>query len=137
VDRTDFFIRIGLITIVLLCTPLLLKAHHATATQFDTSKTIKITGVVSKLDWTNPHGHVSLDVKTSRGNKESWDVELGSPGAIIVAGLSRELLKPGATLTVTGYPGRTNTSAHPPTLSVCATQVTLPGGKTAQFVVGI
>jgi hypothetical protein len=114
-----------------------LRAHHATATQFDPSKTMKVTGVVSKLAWTNPHVHLALTVKTAGGREENWDVELGSPGAIIVSGLSRDQLEPGITLTITGYPGRASASPGSPALSVCATQVTLSDGTTAQFVVGI
>jgi hypothetical protein len=118
--------------------PLAIRAHHATAINFDVSKTIRVKGVVSKLNWANPHVHASIDVKAERGPEEHWDVELGSPGAIIVSGLSRDVLMPGTTITVLGYPAKTNTSpdpSHDPAL--CATQLTLADGTTAQFVVGI
>jgi hypothetical protein len=110
--------------------PMRLLAHHATAAQYDISKTVTFTGVISKLEWSNPHVHASIDVKRDSG-VERWDVELASPGGIIVAGLSRDLLKPGTTLTVTGYPG--NRSDR----TVCATQVKMPNGMTATFTVGI
>jgi len=108
--------------------------HHATATEFDISKTIKLKGVVSKLDWANPHAHVYIDVKGDRGI-EQWNVELASPGGIIVSGLSRELLGPGTTLTITGYPAKTNGASK--SFSVCATEVTQANGTTARLVVGI
>jgi hypothetical protein len=110
--------------------------HHAAATQFDTSKTVKLKGIVSKLDWANPHAHIYIDVRNDSGLAEHWNVELGSPGAIIVAGLSRDRLGPGTTLTITGYPGKNN-GATSTTLAVCATQVTLADGTIATFVVGV
>jgi hypothetical protein len=100
-------------------------AHHATATQYDISRTISFTGVISKLEWSNPHVHASIDVK-----KELWDVELASPGGVIVAGLSRDQLKPGTVLTVTGYPGKSNRS-------LCAVEVKTDDGAKATFTVGI
>src|SRR5215510_8107220 len=101
-----------LVAVLLLCTPFTMRAHHSTAAQFDTSRTVKVTGIISKLDWANPHVHVLMDVKT-----EHWDVELASPGGIVVAGLSKDLLKPGTTVTITGYPGKIP-------LSICAKELT-------------
>jgi len=105
--------------------------HHATATQFDISKTVKLKGTIGKLDWANPHVHVSIDVKSERGGVQHWDVELGSPGAVIVVGLSKDTLKPGTSVTFDGYPGTAKG------FSLCATQITLADGTTATFVVGI
>jgi hypothetical protein len=110
--------------------------HHATAAQYDISRTITLKGVVSKLDWANPHAHLRLDVKNAGGKGEQWDVELGSPGAVIVSGLSKEVLMPGATLTVVGYPGKSNASPGA-SLSLCVRELTLADGSKAEFVVGI
>jgi hypothetical protein len=112
------------------------RAHHATATQFDTSQTIKLKGTIAKLDWGNPHVHLSMEVKAERGVVQHWNVELGSPGAIIVAGLSKDALKPGTSLTFDAYPGKAN-AASTRDFSACATQITLADGTTASFVVGI
>jgi hypothetical protein len=136
-----FFVAIGLQWI-----PISVRAHHATATQFDTSKTIRIKGVVSRLDWANPHVHVYMDVREGRGVDGLWDIELASPGGIIVSGLSKESLKPGTALTVVGYPGKANGALDasnaaggrlPTNRSLCATQLTLTDGATATFTVGI
>jgi hypothetical protein len=127
-----------LVSVCLLIPRVTLRAHHATAIEFDTSKTIRVKGVVSKLTWANPHAHIWIEVKAERGQKENWDVELGSPGAIVVSGLSKDVLMPGTTITVIGYPAKANVStdpSHDPGL--CATQLTLTDGTTAQFVVGI
>src|SRR5688572_4530877 len=101
-----------LIAICLLLTQISVDAHHATATQFDSSKTVRLKGVVSKLDWANPHVHVFVDVEGERGADEQWDVELASPGGIIVSGLSKDLLKPGTALTIIGYPGKAAVSLN-------------------------
>ena len=128
-----------LLVLILLVPPSVsIPAHHATAIDFDTSKTIQLKGVVSKLNWANPHAHVWIDVKSERGTEEHWDVELGSPGAIIVSGLSKEVLAPGMTITVMGYPAKANVSSSTSRdAGICATQLTLADGTTAQFVVGI
>ena len=103
--------------------------HHATAAQYDTTKTVSFTGVVFKLDWSNPHVHAAMDVTEASG-KYRWDVELASPGGVIVAGLSRDRLKPGTVLTVTGYPGKSDRL-------LCAVQVKTDDGAIATFTVGI
>ena len=113
-------------------------SHHATALQYDILKTVTLKGVVSQLDWVNPHAHVHLAVKNNRGESERWDVELASPGGIIVSGLSKAALSPGTTLTIVGYPGKANTSADSrQEHALCAKEVTLADGSTATFVVGI
>ena len=115
-------------------------SHHATAANFDVSKTVKVKGVVARLEWGNPHAHLVVDVKDSGNVTEQRDVELASPAAIIVSGLSKGVLGPGAALTIVGYPGKTNGSSgtqREKPLSLCATQVTLADGTTATFVVGI
>jgi len=130
---------VAFLTLIYLLIPqMAIRAHHATAINFDISKTIRLKGIVSKLNWANPHAHVWMDVKVERGGDKRWDVELASPGGIIVSGLSKDALMPGTTITVIGYPAKTNdpsdASRDP---AVCATQLTLADGTTAQFVVGI
>src|SRR5262245_17234900 len=114
--------------ILLLICSLSASAHHATAVEYEISKTVALKGVITKVDWTNPHIHVHMDVK-----EENWDIEFVSPGAVIVAGLSREALKPGAMIIIKGYPTRSAKSPH----AACATEVKLADGTTAHFVVGI
>src|SRR5215471_11743148 len=91
----------GLSAVILFVLPVW--AHHATAAQYDVSTTITLKGTISRIDWTNPHIHVYVDVKMENGNSENWIVEFPSPGAIIVAGLSRQSLVPGTPLTLEAY----------------------------------
>ena len=106
-------------------------AHHATAAQYDISKTVMFKGVITKLDWANPHIHVYMDVKGENDRRESWNVEFASPGGVIVAGLTKDLLKAGTRIAIKGYPSKSAAQ------SACATEVTFPDGTTVHFVVGI
>ena len=78
-------------------------AHHSFAAQFDTKKPITLTGVVTKLEWTNPHAHFFISVKDESGAATIWDFELGSPNGLMRRGWNRNSLKPGDMVTVMGY----------------------------------
>ena len=126
---------------VILCTALGLlfihpraSAHHATAVEYDISTTVAFKGVITRLDWANPHVHVTMNVKTQKDRLENWNVEFASPGGVIVAGLMKDWLKPGAEITIKGYPSRKPSKS---VLAACATEVTMPDGLTVHFVVGI
>jgi hypothetical protein len=125
----------GLVGLILFALPVW--AHHATAAQYDVSTTITLKGAISRIDWANPHIHVYVDVKMENGNSENWIVELPSPGAIIVAGLSRQLLVPGTPLTLEAYPSKPSTDHNKVQRTACAKAITLSDGSRFAFVVGI
>jgi hypothetical protein len=77
-------------------------AHHAFSAEFDTEKPIKLTGAVTRLDWTNPHAWFYLDVKDETGKVANWGFELASPNGLMRAGWTRFSLKPGDVVTVEG-----------------------------------
>ena len=88
-------------------------AHHSFAAEFDAEKAVKLTGTVTKVEWTNPHVWVYLDVKDEAGAWKSWGFEMGAPHQLQGRGWSRELLKIGDELVVEGMmaksgPGRMN-----------------------------
>jgi hypothetical protein len=123
-----------------LFVPASASAHHATAIQYDISRTVEFKGKISKLDWANPHVHVHIDVQVSKDLKENWDTEFLSPGSVIVSGLSRELLKPGEAIVVKGYPSKVPVGKDTPgstNRKVCVTDVTLSDGTHVTFGVGI
>jgi hypothetical protein len=64
-------------------------AHHSVQAQFDLDKPIKLTGVVTKVEWINPHSYLYLDVTDSTGKVKHWAFEMAGPGALRKAGLSR------------------------------------------------
>jgi hypothetical protein len=87
----------------LLLLQVLMSAHHSFAADFDAAKPVKLTGTVSRMEWTNPHAHLHVDVTEPRGVRSSWNIELGTPNALMRGGWSRNSLKPGDTVTVNGY----------------------------------
>ena len=78
-------------------------AHHSFAAQFDGDKPIVLKGVVTKVDWRNPHIWVYLDVREADGQVTKWECEGGAPNAVTRLGWSRENLKLGEELTVEGW----------------------------------
>ena len=70
-------------------------AHHAFAAEFDANKPVKLTGAVTKVEWTNPHAWFYIDVTDETGKVTNWSLELGSPNGLMRAGWSRTSLKIG------------------------------------------
>ncbi len=98
-------------------------AHHSGAAEFDSNKKIDLTGVVTKLEWTNPHARFYVDVKDANGNVTNWNFELGSPNVLIRQGWRRTALKEGDQVTVEGYMAKDGTHL------ANARRVTLPDGR--------
>ena len=82
------------------------QAHHSFAVFFDASKNVKITGKVTSFRFTNPHGLITLDVAGAGGAVEHWRVETNAPVVLVRRGWTRDILKPGETVTVEGWPSR-------------------------------
>lgn len=83
-----------------------LGAHHSVPVNFDQTKEITITGVITKLKWTNPHSHWWVDVTGENGTRVEWLVEFGALNTMRRAGFPMEIFKAGDRVEVTGYPGR-------------------------------
>ena len=82
-----------------------LSAHHSVQAQFDIHKTFTVSGTVSKVEWINPHSYLTINVTGTDGKAQKWAFELGGPGALRRAGMSREDrggLKPGDEVTASG-----------------------------------
>ena len=87
-----------------------LVAHHSFAAQYDANQPLTLTGTVAKIDWTNPHIHIFLDVKDEKGVTQ-WKLEGYPPNMLVRQGWQRDVtLKPGQVITVTGWRARLETS---------------------------
>ena len=97
-------------------------AHHNFAAAYDSSATVTLTGVVTKVAWTNPHVYVYLDVKDESGKVVNWGLEGYPPMVLNRTGFTRDVVKEGDTITVTGYRARENATR------AAAREVTVAGG---------
>ena len=77
-------------------------AHHSFAAEYDSNKPVTLKGVVTKLEWTNPHARFYVDVTDDKGVVTNWNLELASPNVLVRNGWSRKSLKPGDEVTVQG-----------------------------------
>lgn len=90
--------------LLLWAVPLL--AHHSFTAEYDSTKSIHVTGTVTKVEWTNPHARFYVDVKDESGRVINWNFELGSPLVLTRLGWKRDSLKIGDQITVEGYPAK-------------------------------
>jgi len=82
-------------------------AHHSFAAEFDITKPVTLLGNVTKIEWTNPHAYLFIDVKDPQtGAVTNWEIEMGSPNGLTRLGWTRTLLKTGDGVTVEGSLGR-------------------------------
>ena len=86
----------------LLSVSLPVLAHHAFSAEYDSQRLVEVKGVVTKVEWTNPHAHFYVDVKDESGKVTNWNLELGSPNMLIRNGWKRTSLKAGDEVTVKG-----------------------------------
>jgi len=98
-------------------------AHHSFAAEFDGTKQINFTGIVTKVDWVNPHAWVYVDVKGDDGTVVNWALESGAPNALYRAGWRKDDLKAGDTVTFSAFLAKDG--SH----TAAARQVTLPDGR--------
>jgi Family of unknown function (DUF6152) len=101
------------------------RAHHAFAAEFDAKQPVKFEkAVVTKMEWTNPHTWIHVDVTMPDGRKEAWAIEAGTPNVLFRRGFSKDSLKPGTAIIIDGY--RAKDGSH----RANGRNLTLPGGQT-------
>jgi len=104
------------------------RAHHSFGVEYDINKPVTLTGVITSIDWTNPHCFIYLDVKDANGKVTNWKMEGYPPGVLYRQGWKRDVsIKTGDTITITGWQARDGGAwGH-------ARQVTCPDGKKLFF----
>jgi hypothetical protein len=113
-------LRFVLSVVILVGTSMPSWAHHSFAAEYDSKKTVKLTGAVTKIDWSNPHVYFFIDVEDESGRVANWAFEMGAPGALKNSGWSRTSMKIGDLVTVEGTQakdGGTHANARAVTLT--------------------
>jgi len=88
--------------VALLVSAMPLLAHHSFAAEYDSTKPIKITGTVTKMEWQNPHARFYVDVKEADGKVTNWNFELGAIPVLLKQGWRKDSLKAGDVVAVEG-----------------------------------
>jgi hypothetical protein len=98
-----WIVGIGSVMAAAVAVPVI--AHHSSAPFYDPTKTVEVTGIVTKLHIKNPHSFLYLDV-ADKGQKVEWQVEMGTGAQLSRNNLTVETLKPGTEIKVSGQPSR-------------------------------
>ena len=78
-------------------------AHHAFSAEFDANRPLSLEGVVTRMEWINPHAWIHIDVTKPDGATESWMIEGGTPNTLFRRGFTKDSLQPGTEILVDGY----------------------------------
>jgi Family of unknown function (DUF6152) len=98
-------------------------AHHSFAAEFDVKQPLRLKGAVTKVEWTNPHVWIYMDVANESGIVEHWQCENGAPNALARMGWTRNSLKPGDQVTIEGFRAKNDDK------TANARQIILPDGR--------
>jgi hypothetical protein len=99
------------------------QAHHAFSLEFDANQPITLRGMVTRVEWINPHAWLHIDVEDDDGNVETWRIEAGSPNTLVRRGMTRDSIPRGTEVVVFGYRHRNGSNA------ANGRDVTLPDGS--------
>lgn len=107
-------------------------AHHSFAAEYDSNKPIKLTGAVTKVEWTNPHVYFYIDVRDEKtGKVTNWAMEMGAPAVIQRTGWKRTSMKLGDLVVVEGFQAKSGQPhGNARTVTLAATGQRLGAGSS-------
>ena len=91
------------------------RAHHSEAAEYDSTKIVKVTGTITRVQWANPHVWFYVDVTDEAGKVTTWGFSTAPPGALMRRGVTKDALKIGSVVNVEGArarDGSNNSSAR-------------------------
>lgn len=100
-------------------------AHHGTGVAYEVDKTVTVKGTVTEWIWANPHCGILFDVTDESGQVTHWGAELSNPHQLSLAGFTKDVLKPGDKITLTGNPSKSGA----PRLNLLNGSLVLPDGR--------
>jgi hypothetical protein len=108
------------------------QAHHSFPAQYDITKPVTLKGTITKVEWTNPHIYIYIDVTDAKtGALVNWALELGGPNTLLRLGWKRDSLKTGDVITIEGSLARDGSNlANPKTIILDATGKTMLTGSS-------
>ncbi|HJT86820.1 MAG TPA: DUF6152 family protein [Bryobacteraceae bacterium] len=99
------------------------RAHHSFAAEYDVKQPVTLKGVVTRIAWENPHTYIYIDVKDESGKVVNWGFEGYPPNTLRRTGWTKEMLKVGDTVSVTGWRAKDSST------QIAGREVTLPDGR--------
>jgi hypothetical protein len=111
------------VSVAFMSVPLL--AHHGTGVAYETDKTVTLKGTVTEWIWANPHCGILFDVTDDKGEVTHWGAELSNPHQLSLAGFSKDVLKTGDKITLTGNPAKSGA----PRINLLNGGLILPDGR--------
>jgi hypothetical protein len=119
--RKILSVAVAAVGFVLAVSPV--RAHHAFAAEYDAKKQVRLDGVVTAMEWINPHAWIHIDVTGPDGKVTSWMVEGGSPNILLRRGFNKNTLEKGQKITVDGFQAKDGSNR------ANGSNITYPDGK--------
>ena len=119
--RNTLSVAAALAGLLLAVSPI--RAHHAFAAEYDAKKQVRLEGVVTAMEWINPHAWIHIDVKGPDGKITSWMVEGGTPNILLRRGFNKGSLEKGQKITVDGFQAKDGSNR------ANGSNITYPDGK--------
>jgi len=119
--KAKFAVATAVLGLVASAAPLL--AHHSFAAEYDDTKPVKFSGVVTKVEWMNPHIWFYVDAKDADGKVTHWAFSGGAPGQLMRRGITKDAIQPGMTVDVEGFRAKDGSN------NANGSKVTFPDGR--------